>query len=180
MTGSDTDTEESIMKALKGLLHLTLSLTAVFLLAVAPCLYTLDSLRGNAPDAVSGASIRLPDKPSGDYIILLNRSLHESTVEEWTAFFRDGELNVIFDDISVLAAKADTTAVKMAERFRAQLPENQMNLRTEDPVLLASKAENGCIDAAIFSKEMADMLGLGDMSDERIVVIFIKDGGEEK
>lgn len=167
------------MKGVKVMLHIIPSLAAAFLLVGLPTLYILDMSKGKDTDAVSGASIRLPDKPSGDYVILLNSSLHEDCLDDWTAFFSSGELNVIFDDISVIAAQSDTAAVQMAERFRAQLPENQMSLRTENPTLLVSKAESGCIDAAIFSKEMADSLRLSDKTADNIIRISVK-GGEEK
>ncbi len=167
------------MKAVKIMVHIFLSLTAAFLLAGVPMLYVLDMSKGKDIDAVSGASIKLPDKPSGDYIVLLNRSLHEDSVDDWIKFFRDGELNVIFDDISCITAQSDAAAVQMAERFQAQLPENQMRLRTENPTLLVSKAENGCIDAAIFSKEMADSLKLRPETNKSIVCISVKGGEDE-
>ena len=55
-----------------------------------------------------------------------------------------------------------------------------MKLRTENPTLLVSKAENGCIDAAIFSKEMADAMKLRTDSDDNIACIIIKGGENEK
>ena len=168
------------MKAGKTALHIILSLTAVFLLVGLPGLYILGETAEEQPDAVSGASIKLPDKPSGEYVLLLNRSLHEDTFDDWVAFFRDGELNVIFDDINCIASQSDADALKMADRLIAQLPENQMKLRTENPTLLVSKAENGCIDAAIFSKEMADAMKLRTDSDDNIACIIIKGGENEK
>ena len=167
------------MKAGKIIIHIIISLTAAFLLAGVPAAYVMDSIDVGTTDAVSGASVKPPEKPSGEYILLLNKSLHEGSVDEWTAFFRDGELNVIFDDISCITAQSDAAAVQMAERFQAQLPENQMRLRTENPTLLVSKAENGCIDAAIFSKEMADSLKLRPETNKSIVCISVKGGEDE-
>ena len=60
----------------------------------------------------------------------------------------------------------------------AQLPENQMQLSTEDPTLLVSKAENGYIDMAVFSKEMADALKLS-VSNDDISVIHIHGGTDD-
>lgn len=168
------------MKAVKIVFHIVISLTAAALLVGAPAFYILKSSGNGDVDAISGATAKLPDKPSGEYVLLLNRSLHEDTVDEWTRFFRDGELDVIFDDISCIAAQNDVNAIEMAEILRAQLPENQMKLRTENPVLLASKAENGCIDAAFFSKEIADSLKLRTDADENIICIAIKGGEQEK
>ena len=167
------------MKAAKILLHILISLTAAFLLVGLPAAYILHRSAGESADAVSKATAKIPDKPSGEYVLLLNRSLHEDSVDDWISFFRDGELNVIFDDISCLAADSDSNAIKMAERLCAQLPENQMHFRTENPLLLVSKAENGCIDAAVFSKEFADAMKLSLGTDEKIICISLKGGEPE-
>ena len=168
------------MKAAKLLFHIFISLTASFLLVGLPTGFVLYHTQSEAPDAVSGASVKLPDKPSGDYVLMLNRSLHEDSFDDWVSFFQNGELNVIFDDINCIAAQSDADALKMADRLIAQLPENQMKLRTENPTLLVSKAENGCIDAAIFSKEMADAMKLRTDMDDNIACIIIKGGEDEK
>ena len=168
------------MKAGKMALHIILSLIAAFLLVGLPGLYILVQRAENRPDTVSSASVKIPDKPSGEYVLLLNRSLHKESFDDWVAFFSDGELNVIFDDVNCLASESDTDALKMADRLIARLPENQMKLRTENPVLLVSKVENGCIDTAIFSKEMADEMKLRTDSDDNIACIIIKGGEDEK
>ncbi len=168
------------MKAGKIALHIILSLIAAFLLVGLPGLYILVQRAENRPDTVSSASVKIPDKPSGEYVLLLNRSLHKESFDDWVAFFSDGELNVIFDDVNCLASESDTDALKMADRLIARLPENQMKLRTENPVLLVSKVENGCIDTAIFSKEMADEMKLRTDSDDNIACIIIKGGEDEK
>lgn len=168
------------MKAGKIALHIILSLIAAFLLVGLPGLYILVQRAENRPDTVSSASVKIPDKPSGEYVLLLNRSLHKESFDDWVAFFSDGELNVIFDNVNCLASESDTDALKMADRLIARLPENQMKLRTENPVLLVSKVENGCIDTAIFSKEMADEMKLRTDSDDNIACIIIKGGEDEK
>lgn len=168
------------MKAGKIALHIILSLIAAFLLVGLPGLYILVQRAENRPDTVSSASVKIPDKPSGEYVLLLNRSLHKESFDDWVVFFSDGELNVIFDDVNCLASESDTDALKMADRLIARLPENQMKLRTENPVLLVSKVENGCIDTAIFSKEMADEMKLRTDSDDNIACIIIKGGEDEK
>ena len=87
------------------------------------------------------------------------------------------ELGVSEDVVfKTLVTRGDGNAIKTAERLRAQLPENQMRLRSEDATLLASKAENGCIDAAIFSKEFADELKLKADAHENVVCIKIRVG----
>ena len=167
------------MKAGKIILHVLASAMAAALLVGVPSAYIIGQSDVNTADAVSGASVKLPEKPSGEYVLLLNRTLHEDSLDDWIAFFRDGELNVIFDDISCIAAQSDSGAIQMAQRLQAQLPENQMQLRTENPMLLVSKAENGCIDAAIFSKEMADSLGLKAEWDGDVAYMIIKGGEDE-
>ena len=48
-----------------------------------------------------------------------------------------------------------------------------MTLREENPTLLVSKAENGYIDVAIFSKEMADSLNLAPNKElTRVIEIY--------
>lgn len=69
------------------------------------------------------------------------------------------------------------TGILLAERMQAQLPENQMRLRSENPTLLVSKAEAGYIDVAVFSKEMADALKLKSSGQlEGVAVITVKGG----
>ena len=130
---------------------------------------------GSKPDAVSSASIVLPDKPSGEYTVFISISRHEESLEDWKKMFLDeDDVSVIFEDISCIVAKGDTQGMQMADRLKIQLPENQMTVREENPVLLASKIESGKIDIAIMSKEMSDYLKISekDMSNDicRIVI----------
>ena len=141
----------------RGLLHAGAVLAALMLLAGLPILTHFDIFGSvSDPDAVSGASMELPDQPSGDFVVLMNSSLHKDTLEDWQLFFTGEDLPVIFEDIQCIVAEGDSGGQQLAERFMAQLPENQMTLRTEDPTLLVSKAEAGFIDVAVFSKEMAE------------------------
>jgi len=111
-------------------------------------------------DAVSRASMDLPEQPSGNFVILLNRTRHSGTAEDWATFFSGGETDVIMDDVACLAAQGDATGVQLAERFRSRLAENQMTVRTINPTLLASRADAGVYDVAIVSEEMAEALTL--------------------
>ena len=126
-------------------------------------------------DAISSATIELPDQPSGDFIVLINTAKHADTLGKWRLFFRSEDFPVIFEDISCLVAQGDSTGQQLAERFQAQLPEHQMLLRTENPTLLASKAEAGYIDVAVFSREMADALKLAP--DKQLVTVIEVTGG---
>ncbi len=141
------------------ILHISISLLAAILIVGVPYCVCFGVFSGGGVDAVSQASIVVPDQPSGEYIVLINTSLHEDTIEDWKLFF-DDEYAVIFDDINCIAPIGDTGAQQLAERFMLQLPENQMTLKSEDLTLLVSKAECGAIDAAVFSKEAADALKL--------------------
>ena len=137
----------------------------IFLTAGIPILRYAEDLgirfgQGGDADAVSSASVALPDQPSGEYIVAVNTALHKDSMEEWRNFFNDREFSVIFEDVDCLIPNGDGGAMQLAERFAAQLPENQMRFRTESATLVASKAEEGYIDVAIFSKEMADALSL--------------------
>ena len=145
---------------MKPLKHAAFTLTAIFLLAVLPIALHFPVFQKDAVDAVSGSSLVLPDQPSGAFIVLINTSMHRDTLDDWTNFFTDSDFAVIFEDIRCLTAAGDVTGSQLAQRYQAQLPENQMTLREENPVLLASKAENGYIDVAVFSREMADALAL--------------------
>ena len=153
--------------------HIVIVIAMLILLAVVPAATHFDFLASGADsDAVSQASIVVPDQPSGDYIVLISRDLHKDTLGDWENFFTGEELAVIFEDVSCLTARGDVNGQQLAERFRAQLPENQMQLRSEDPTLLASKAEAGYIDIAVFSQEMADAVDLNTAGGSDSVAIL--------
>ncbi len=154
--------------------HIVLSILVAALVVAAPCAVFLDIFADVPPDAVSQATMTLPDQPSGDFVVFINSSLHKDTIDDWTRFFND-EYAVIFDDISCITAAGDISGQQLAGRFQAQLPENQMKIRSEDAVLLASKLDAGLIDVAVFSKEMADALELNSVHSE-IVLINISEG----
>ena len=163
------------MRKFKTVLHILADALLLILLIGVPVLSNFDLFGSDKEaDAVSSASIELPDQPSGDYMVLINRSLHEDSIEEWKEFFGDGEMVVIFDDVKCLVATADAGGAQLADRFRLELPENQMEVNSINPVLLASKAEEGYIDIAVFSKEMAESLSLDPESCPDIEVIEIK------
>ncbi len=130
-------------------------------------------------DAVTGASLAIPDEPSGEYYILINRDMHRDTLEAWKAFFRDEDFAVIFEDVRCIVAAGDENARQLADRYMAQLPENQMTVRAENPVLLASKCEAGRIDIAIFSKEAADRLGVSSDRLKKVELLLIGGAREE-
>ena len=165
------------MNARKVLGHIGLTALMLAVLVGLPMWKYIGSVSpGQTVDAASGATIALPDKPSGDFIVLINTARHSDTLGDWGAFFRSEDFPVIFEDISCMVAQGDASGQQMAERFQAQLPENQMMLREENPTLLVSKAEAGYIDVAVFSREMADALELNP--DEALVTVLTVTGGE--
>ena len=159
--------------------HAAAVFLALFVTLGIPSLAYVDfsALFGGKVDAVSGASLELPEQPSGNFVILLNRDRHKDTAEEWTTFFSGGETDVIMDDVACMAAQGDATGIQLAERFRSRLAENQMTVRQVDPTLLASRADAGAYDAVIVSAEMADALTLSTAYGRAETAVIAVSGG---
>ena len=109
---------------------------------------------GDGIDAVSSASLEIPDQPSGSFTVLMNRDRHPETAEAWERFFTEQPVDVIMEDLCCLVAEGDIPGEEMAQRCRKRLAENQMKLRRENASLLVSKAEQGLFDVVILSAEM--------------------------
>jgi len=167
------------MRAVERLWHKLFVIAMLILLVGIPFATHLNvfSTRSD-PDAISSATVKLPDQPSGEFFVFINSNLHRDTLSDWENFFSGKDLPVIFDDIRCIAANGDASGIQFAERFRAQLPENQMTLRTENPTLLISKIEKGYIDVAVISGEMAGALSFNKfgLTDE-ITVIHVRGNG---
>lgn len=171
------------MKLYGFLEHILRIIIMLFLFLILPYLivFGVPSGKDDSLDAVTQASIELPEQPSGDFVVLIKTELHEDSMEDWTEFFNDGDFGVIFEDISCITAEGDVTGIELAKRFMAQLPENQMTIRTENPTLLVSKAEAGYIDVVVLSKEMADALKLESedaLIADGITVLHVSGGNE--
>ena len=138
---------------MKILEHICIILAALFLCLGLPALICLPKEDG--VDAVSSASLEVPDQPSGEFVVILNRERH-AALEEWEAFFTEREVGVIMEDLSCMTAAGDEAGAQLAQRCQARLAENQMSLRSENGVLLVSKAEQGLYDVVILSRETAD------------------------
>ena len=148
------------MRSLEGFWHKLFVVALLVLLIGIPFATHFDIFKtSDALDTVSGATIELPDQPSGKFLVVINSALHKESISDWRTFFSGEDLPVIFDDIRCIAAKGDASGIQLAERFRILLPENQMKMRQEDPTLFISKVEEGYIDVAMMSAEMADALG---------------------
>lgn len=165
------------MKALK---HIGIVLAGLFLCLVLPGLFYVDvGAMLSGVDAVSGASMDLPDQPSGEFVVIINRDRHSMTLEEWTDFFQEQPVDVIMEDISCLAAASDPTGVQLAERYQARLAENQMTLTKENSLLIVSRAENGLYDVIILSKEMADAVDFSAVYGRSDAAVITVKGTEE-
>lgn len=145
---------------MRRIVHFGIILSSLFIFLGIPAIFYAGRFKAiwfsDAPDAVSGATLEIPDQPSGEYIVLLNRSLHEDTLDEWTSFFMEEPVGVIFEDLTCITAEGDVNGQQMAERYQARLAENQMTMKPENALIAASKAQWGTFDVMVFSKEMAD------------------------
>ena len=156
--------------------HIAVILTALFLILGLPTAMYVDIpalFRPEAKtDAVASATMELPAQPSGEFIVLLNRKKHPDTTGQWELFFSGGDAGVIMSDVDCRVAAADVTAMQLARRYQLRLPENQMKLRSENGLLLISKAEAGRFDAIVMSKEMADIYQAETLSDQPDILFF--------
>ena len=123
--------------------------------------FTSDSAKtlfSDNPDSVSSASVTV-EKPSGNYLVLINLNKHTDTeaLAVWETFFQGGEIDLLFEDIICVTAKNDSSARTLAENYRSRLPENQCILKTEDVILMLSKAEYLNFDVIVISQEIADI-----------------------
>ena len=109
------------------------------------------------PDAVTSATTAV-DAPSGEFVVLINREKHPNAenLAVWHDFFEGREVPFIFEDIVCGTAAGDLSGAEMARSFQSRLPENQMKVRSEDPTLLLSKADNGRVDVIVLSGEAGE------------------------
>ena len=168
------------MKLLK---HIGIIIASVLIVLGIPlwCSGGLHSLFSTDPDSVSSASVIL-DKPSGQYYIMINKEMRrdEDTLQDWITFFSGGEILYIFEDISCSVATSDAGGIELAESFRSQLPENQMQVKADDGTLIASRADHGLYDIIMMSKEFADMIGILDSRSASMEVISYEQAPEEQ
>ena len=159
--------------------HIGITAVSILIILGIPLLLTgrLPSLFSDRPDAVSSASVIL-DEPSGQYYVLVNKALHsdEEKLRDWVTFFSGGDVLYIFEDIACSVAASDAGGMDMANSFRSRLPEHQMQIKSEDAVLLASRADHGLYDVMILSRECADQYGIStDASEQREVIeVFVE------
>lgn len=170
------------MKIIKILKHFFIVTGAVFLMVGVPFMMT-DYYKGlfssNEADAVSSPSVII-DKPSGNYIVLINTRLHkdENKLNEWIKFFSGEETDIIFEDIACTVAEGDALGLEMAKSFQSKLPENQMKIKKEEAILVVSRAEEGKFDILLMSKEFASSYKLKEKNKNYIKDIKLT--GENK
>lgn len=164
---------------MKKVSHVLIIASALFLILGLPGILHAKGLAaafGEKTDAVSSASLNIPDKPSGEYLVYINKENHRDTLQEWSAFFREEPVGVIFEDITCTVADSDAAGIEMAERYMARLAGNQMKIRREESALAASKLQWGKCDIFIVSSEMADVLHTETIDGSCMEMIRVKGG----
>ena len=164
----------SIIK--KALLHITIVIVSLFLIIGVPFLVYFDKIfPSDDTDAVSSASLVIPEKPSGEIYVYMNTEKHADSLSLWEDFFNERDEEVIFDDVRCMVAIGDVTGVEAARRFMAKLPENQMTIYKENVSLVVSRTENAMIDVVILSKETVDSFAVKNKI-EGVTVFAVKGG----
>ena len=164
------------MKVLKHVLAVPL---ALFLLLGVPALRYVDVAalwRGEDADAVSQATVELPDTPSGDFVVFLNRTKHAGTLEQWGNFFAEKDYGILLEDVRCMVISGDPTAGQLAERYQARLVKDQMTVRRENGVMVASRLGSGVYDMVIVSREMAEAWQLTDSAPPDAAVVVVEGG----
>lgn len=158
--------------------HLAVILAGLFVFLGIPTLIFVDFttlFTAEPASAVTGASMELPEQPSGEFVVLLNTDRTGDTTEQWKLFFSGGDAGVIMSDLDCMAAQSDAAGIQLAERFQARLAENQMQVKRENGLLLISKAQCAQFDVIILSKEMADFYQLQTvLQQDHLVPIIVK------
>lgn len=162
--------------------HGIVILTALLLILGIP-FFTSAWFRGHISgetDTLSGATVIL-DTPSGNFVVLINTDRHPDpeALETWKRFFAGEEISLLFEDVVCGVCRGDAAGLEMARSYQSRLPEHQMELRLEDPVLLLSKAEYGKFDILILSQEMADSMQASTVSEHENVTTVIVRGETE-
>ena len=168
------------MKITKFIKHFFIVAILVFAMVGVPFMmtdYYKGLLSSNEVDAVSSPSVII-DKPSGNYIVLINTELHKDkkNLDEWIKFFSGEETDIIFEDIACSVADGDSLGLEMAKSFQSKLPENQMKIKEEEAILTVSRAEEGKFDVLLMSKEFAQSYKLREKNKSYIRGIKISGG----
>lgn len=159
--------------------HVIIIVSVLFLAIGIPVICNAGNIRrliSGDTDAVSSATVDMPERPSGEYYVLINKELHADTMDEWEAFFSGEETDLIFEDIESTSAETDINGLKFADYCKMRLPENQMSIKTENPMLAMSKLQWGKCDIFIISEEAAESYHLETVDDSVMKKIKVKGG----
>ena len=171
---------------MKKTTHVIFVIAALFLMFGLPSLYYGDRIQAvfaevtnsaaaGSADAVSSASIEIPDQPSGEFYVFVNSEKHMDTLSDWENFFLEKEVDVIFEDLDCITIDGDVLGFELAKRFQARLAENQMTVKKENAVLGASKLDSMHFDVMVVSSEVANSFGLIETYDvNRTKLITLK------
>ncbi|MBR0484750.1 MAG: hypothetical protein IJJ69_08255 [Oscillospiraceae bacterium] len=144
---------------MKVIRHIGCDILILFLVLGVPFLRTdyCKALMRSEPEAVSSASV-IVDKPSGAYLVFINLERHTDSeaLDIWRDFFAGKEIDLLFEDIVCSVAKSDVNAGTLAENYQSRLPEHQCEIKTEDAILMLSKAEHLKFDILVMSQEIAE------------------------
>ena len=154
--------------------HIIIVISAIIIFFFVPVYFTgyIDAKLTGA-DAVSSPTVVM-DAPSGAYAVLINTGYHKDAdkLHTWETFFNGGEIDYIFEDIDAYFMTGDAFGKELATSFASRLPENQMRIRGEDPILLTSKIYYGRFDIVILSEEACTSYGIDELTDtEKYLVI---------
>ena len=155
--------------------HAAVFLAAIAILLGIPALLCVDFRAvGSGADAVSSASVNMPDVPSGEFVIYLSKENHSDSLNQWAAFFREEDYGILLEDVHCLVANGDAAAIQLAERYQGRLVKDQMAVREDDGILVASRLAHGICDMVVASREMAEAIGLPKDGSDAIAVFRIQ------
>lgn len=158
------NTDEGRMTPGRVLLNVCIVLVVLALLIGVP--FTQSALfqqltadQAAAPDPSAEAPDAEASSASGEFLVFINCDFHadEAQLAAWQAFFAGEKGSVPSETASLSVAEGDAAAYAQAQAYQSQLPKDQLAVRQEGPITLLSKAEGGCFDMLLMSREMADV-----------------------
>ena len=163
------------MKSGKVFLHIIIVLAGVFVLLGIP-FFSTEFFRNmiSGTDATTSASVVL-EAPSGEFVVMINDSLHEDTSAVWADFFMGSDYQNLFEDIDCWVAQGDTAAYELAKSYASKLPENQMTVKVENALFMLSRADAGSFDVIIMSQEYAKSYDASTVYKDNVTVLTVSE-----
>ena len=157
---------------MEKLKHIAVVVIALFLFLMLPAMQCVDigALFTRNTDSGSHTSGDIPGIPEGEFLVIINKDKHWEDIGEWEKFFRGEDSGVITEDIGCLASASDPAGIQLAEIYQARLGENQMTIRTENPVLTVSMGETGMFDVIVMSQKTAAIFGYDEFGENSLVI----------